>query len=222
MGLPNRSTATFWSSASEEGFTRILLIRHGRVAWNAKSAYTGWTDIPLDDRGLREAALTAERLKSVDISAVYSSDLSRARETARIIACPHDLRVEIEPDLKEINYGQWEGLGAAEIKSKFGEAVFKSWSDDPENVRIPGGETFGELRDRTAPAVDRIVAIHSSKTVAVVAHKSTNRVLICNWLGLGVNAYKRIEQDNSAINSAIFRGNRVVVETVNDVCHIRD
>jgi broad specificity phosphatase PhoE len=190
------------------------------VAWNARSAYAGWTDLPLDERGEYEAELVSSRLGEVDFAAVYSSDLVRARRTAEIIALPHGLEVCQDPDIREINYGEWEGLGEAEIRESYGDELFESWKADPENVRIPGGETFIELRDRAVPAVERIVAAHAGETVAVVAHKSVNRVLICAWLGLSVGRYKQMEQGNAAINSAVFDGNRVVLETVNDVCHI--
>lgn len=218
--MHRRSTATFWSSSSEGKDTRILLIRHGRVAWNAKSAYTGWTDVPLDECGREEAALVAQRLKTVNLAAVYSSDLCRARNTAEIIASQHPLGVEIEPNLKEVNYGEWEGLSIDEVKNAYGEVFYKSWADDPERVRIPGGETFGELRDRAVPAIKRIASLHPGGIVAIVAHRSVNRVLICHWLGLGVNSYKKIEQYNGAINSIAFRGNPAAIETVNDVCHV--
>lgn len=189
------------------------------MAWNAKSAYTGWTDIPLDERGEKEAGLVSNRLKSTQIAAVYSSDLCRAKRTAETIAKPYGLTVNTDIDLREINYGEWEGLGESEIRAAYGDAYFELWQSDPENVRIPGGETFLELQDRAVPAIERIVAAHPGETVAVVAHKSVNRVLICSWLGLPAGSYKQIEQDNVAINSAVFGGNRVVIETVNDVCH---
>jgi len=219
--LSNHSTATFWSAPVVwDDATRILLIRHGRVAWNAKSAYAGWTDLPLDEQGEIEAAMVAKRLKDVPLAAIYSSDLIRAKRTAEIIAETHGLVVSVEPDIKEINYGEWEGLSVDDIKRIYGDGILKAWKADPENVSIPGGETFRELRDRAAPALARIAALHKGQTIAVVAHRSVNRVLICHWLGIGVGRYKQIEQKNCAINSVVFIGNRVVVETVNDVCHI--
>jgi len=220
--LPGAGSATFWSQLGQQRTTRILLIRHGRVAWNARSAYTGWTDLPLDEQGEMEAGLLAGRLKAVRLSAVYCSGLVRAARTAEIIAGPRGLAVRLEPDVREINYGEWEGLGEDDIRRAYGDDLFDSWAADPENTRIPGGETFGELRDRAQPAVARIAARHPGETAAVVAHKSVNRVLICCWLGLPVGRYKQIEQENGAINAAVFDGNRVVVETVNDVCHVTE
>jgi alpha-ribazole phosphatase/probable phosphoglycerate mutase len=218
--LSRSNTATFWSSSADGTSTRILLIRHGRVAWNARAAYTGWTDLPLDERGEKEAMMVANRLKDTPIGAIYASDLNRARRTAEIIAEPHNLKVQVSINLREINYGEWEGLEISDVKSNYGEDVFNAWSRDPVNYRIPGGETFGELRDRAAPEVERIASTHPGQTVVVAAHRSVNRVLICHWLGLDVGRYKQIEQKNGAINSLLFNGNRVVIETVNDVCHI--
>lgn len=220
MNIPNRSTATFWSSGSRGKSTRVLLIRHGRVGLNARSARAGWTDVPLDEEGEREAMLVSDRLKSTDIAAVYSSDLIRARQTAEIIAEPHGLDVMTEPAIREINYGDWEELNMDDITAGYGADFIKSWMADSENVRIPGGETFGELRDRAVPAVTRIASSHPGRTIAIVGHRSLNRVLICHWLGLSIGRFREIEQANAAINSAVFDGNRVVLETVNDVCHI--
>jgi broad specificity phosphatase PhoE len=197
-----------------------LLVRHGRVAWNARSAYAGWTDLELDSRGVLEARLLSDRLQDAPLAAVYSSDLTRARVTGEIIAGPHGLAVNTVSDIREVNYGQWEGLAEADIRSQFGDRFFESWQADPENVLIPGGETFGEMRDRAQPAVERIAAVHPGQTAVVVAHKSVIRVLICSWLGLDLGMYKQIGQRNAAINSVLFQGNRVAVETVNDVCHL--
>jgi alpha-ribazole phosphatase len=219
--LSKGGTATFWSSAAQGESTRVLLVRHGRVAWNARAAYTGWTDLPLDDRGEAEAKLVADRLKKAEITAVYSSDLIRARSTAETIAKPHGITITIDPAIKEINYGEWEGLNEADIRERYGDKVFDAWKADPENVVIPGGETFGKLHDRVVPAVARIAASHPGETIVIVAHRSVNRVLICAWLGMKPGRYKEIEQGNAAINSAVFTGNRVVLETVNDVGHIR-
>lgn len=219
--MSHRSIATFWSSASRDKTTRVLLVRHGRIAWNARAARAGWTDVPLDEQGERESQLISDRLRSIEIAAVYSSDLGRARRTAEIIASPHGLDVRIDADLREINYGEWEGLEIDEIVRSYGEDAISDWIEDPANFRIPGGETFGELRDRAIPAMSRIAAAHRGETIVVVGHKSLNRVLICQWLGMDLSRYAQIEQKNAALNSAVFDGNRVVLETVNDVCHIR-
>lgn len=163
--------------------------------------------------------MVAERLKDASISAVYSSDLIRAKRTAEITAKRHGLDVTIEPGLREINYGEWEGLSIEDVKNTYGEDVFSAWAADPENVRIPGGETFGELRDRASAAMTKIASSHPGQTIAVVAHRSVNRVLICHWMGIAVGRYKQIEQKNGAINSVVLTKNRAVIETVNDVCH---
>jgi len=213
--------ASFPNYSPTSPATRILLVRHGQVEWNARAAYTGWTDIDLNDHGIWEAQVIADRLSHVPLTAVYSSDLIRAKRTADMIAERHNLKSIEDPNLREINYGLWEGLDAEEIISQFGQDAFERWKSDPENVEVPGGESFGMLRDRIVPAISKIAERHSGETAVVVAHKSVNRVLICYFLGLPVRRYKEIKQDNTAINSLLFEGNRVVVESVNDVCHIQ-
>ncbi len=216
------STATFWSSPAGGEKTRILLIRHGHVDWNTRSVYAGWANVELDARGKREARALAERLKATDLAAVYSSDLDRAHRTAEIIADPHGIDVSTVEGLREINCGECEGLTVSEIEEKYGRDAFNAWKTNPESHRIPGGETFGEMRDRARAEIERIAEAHRGQTVAVVAHKCVNRVLICEWLGLSIEHYREIEQQNTAINGIVVDGNRVVVETVNDVCHIAD
>lgn len=201
--------------------TRVYLIRHGRVKWNVDdAAYAGWTDTPLDETGVKQAEQLAYRLKDIDISAVYSSDMSRAVCTASEIACTHGLQVEIIPELREINYGEWEKVTRTEIRRRWGD-FYDRWLEDAEHVQIPGGETLAEVRDRALPAVERIVADHPDQTVAFVAHKTVNRMLICHWLDMDISRYREIGQYNSAVNIVKFIGNRVVIETVNDVCHLR-
>ena len=97
---------------------RLILVRHGSTAWNEEGKYQGTIDIPLSDRGRQEAEMVAERLRDEKIDAVYSSNLRRARETAEIIARPHGLPVQVIEELGEMNFGDWEGMTAQEIKDK--------------------------------------------------------------------------------------------------------
>ena len=124
---------------------RIILIRHGSTIWNEEGKYQGTIDVPLSDRGRQEAEMVAERLREEKIKAIYSSNLGRARETAEIIARPHGLPVQVIDELGEINFGDWEGLTAQEIKDKFGEQAYRTWLEDPVNADISGGDRITVL-----------------------------------------------------------------------------
>ena len=206
-------------STSKSG-GKLYLIRHGEVAWNRENSYIGSTDLPLNDDGRRQAGLLADRLKGIEFDAVYSSDLSRARETAEIIAERLGLSVVIVPALRELDYGDWEGMPEVELPKRYPQ-LFAEWRANPADVRTPNGETFGELRDRACSALHRIAEAHSDGNAIVVAHKSANRVILCCLMGIDINHYREIGQGNAALNVIERRSDgRMVVESANDTSHL--
>ena len=203
-----------------KSMSKIYLIRHGEVESNRKSAYVGSTDLALNDHGQHQAELAAEYLADKHISVVYASDLKRAYKTAEIIARRLGLTVTAVPELRELDYGDWEGAAEAEVPKLYGD-VFLEWRKNPVDVRIPGGETVGELRDRAYPAFCRIVDQHSDDNLVIVAHKTTNRTLLCCLLGVDPNNYRQIGQGNAAMNVIERRNDgRLVVDQINEGCHL--
>jgi len=200
---------------------KILLIRHGEVAWNKQACYTGWTDLPLTEKGLRQARRVAERLSSEPIEAVYCSDLQRAKVTAEIVAVPHRITPIIEQDLRELNYGEWEGVAETDLPTLYPD-LYAAWAARPAEIAVPQGESFSQLRDRVSGVVARIMAERPDGTVAVVGHKSANRVLLCQLFGIDINLYRRIGQDNGAINSISFTPDRAQIAALNDTCHMSE
>jgi broad specificity phosphatase PhoE len=138
--------------------TTLLLVRHGETDWNAAGRLQGHTDRPLNEYGHRQARELADRLAGDGIQAVYASDLSRARETAEIIAGRLGLEVITDPDLREKNWGSWEGLT----------------SDERARVEFEG-ESTEEHRERVLRAVKRIVEAHPGERVVVVTHGGSLR-----------------------------------------------
>lgn len=200
---------------------KLYLIRHGEVLWNReKPAYCGFTDLDLNEQGRAQAECLAERLAGVPLAAVYSSDLRRARDTAAAVARPHGIEPVADAGLREVNYGEWEGVSEEDVRAGWPQ-IYAAWKQDAENVQIPGGETFGELRERFVGAVTAILSRHPDDSVAIVAHKSSNRVFICTVLGLSPRDYRRIGQDNAALNILDFTGGGWRVDLVNDTCHRR-
>ena len=200
--------------------SRMYLIRHGEVEFNRKNAYVGSTDLPLNSNGRHQAELLGDYLADRQISAVYASDLKRAYETAEIIARRLDLTVTAVPELRELDYGDWEGVAEAEVPKLYGD-LFREWRKNPVEVRTPGGESVGELRDRAYPALCRIVEQVSGGNLVIVAHKTTNRTLLCCLLGVDPNNYRQIGQGNSAVNVIERRNDgRLVVDAVNETCHL--
>ncbi|MCL5058679.1 MAG: histidine phosphatase family protein [Actinobacteria bacterium] len=202
---------------------RVYLIRHGETIWNSQMKLQGHADIPLSERGLRQAAALAERLASRRMAAIYCSDLGRAVETARQVAAPHSLEVIPLRDLREMNFGEWEGLTFREITEKYGDMAMKWWSA-PLSIKVPGGEGLTELTARVVPAVRDIVERHSGDdSVAVVCHGGPVRCLVGTVLKMDLNNQWRIRQDNAALNILDFSDwDSGIVALLNDRSHLAE
>jgi broad specificity phosphatase PhoE len=150
--------------------TRIFLVRHGETDWNLTRRLQGHSDRPLNETGREQARSLAAQLATEEIEAVYSSDLSRAEETARIIAEARGLDVTTLPELRERHFGSWEGLTDEEIHQRFPEEIADGVLGD--------GESRGELDGRVLRALNRIADQHSESTVVVVSHGGPLRAVL--------------------------------------------
>lgn len=200
--------------------TRVIFVRHGETLWNHSKRYQGHSDIPLNEKGLQQAKMVAQRLKNESIRAVYSSDLTRAVQTAEAIAEPHSLQTVALPELREVNFGLWEGLRYEEIMAAWPEVLSAIYSR-PGTDRIPGGESFYEVQERTARGLKKCIAGHSEETIVIVSHGGTMRVLLCDALGLPIEKMWSLRQDSTGINIIEYFTDMTVVSLVNDTCHIK-
>jgi broad specificity phosphatase PhoE len=158
--------------------TEIWLIRHGQTDWNRAGRFQGHTDIPLNDRGVEQAHELAQKLANEHFAAIFSSDLSRARQTAEIVAA--SLHLSIHPDirLREIGQGTWEGLSLLEVQQKY--AVDLRQADEaPETSRAPGGESVLEVATRMQQAADEIARRYPTERVLIVSHGLAVSALYC-------------------------------------------
>lgn len=154
---------------------RLYLVRHGEAEGNRERRYIGWEDVPLSAAGRAQAGALARRLAGERLTAVWSSDLRRARETAEIIAAEHGLTVRADPGLREVNFGAWSGLTYAEMMLAAAGPV-SAWLADPERHAPPGGESLAELRRRA------LAALPLQDGALVVTHGGTLRALLSFWL----------------------------------------
>ena len=200
--------------------TRIYLVRHGQTAWNKEEIFRGRTDVPLNETGLREAQLAGEYFREMDIHAVYSSPLLRARETAQKIAEVQRLEVRPLQGIIDMCFGAWEGQSLKEVQEKDGER-FQQWKNGPHLVKIPGGETLDEVRERAMGALEDTIQSHSGKTLLFVSHRVVNKVILCSILGLDNSHFWQIGQDATAINLIQHRDGRYVLSLLNDACHLK-
>src|SRR5687768_8562436 len=137
--------------------TTLLLARHGETDWNRELRIQGSSDIALNELGRQQASALAQELADVPLDAIYSSDLSRARETAEAVAATHELQVRLDPRLRERAFGSWEGLTREDI------------AELPDRSRHDG-ESDDEVRERVLEAVQAIADAHPGEQVLVVAH----------------------------------------------------
>ncbi|MFB3886904.1 MAG: histidine phosphatase family protein [Thermodesulfobacteriota bacterium] len=198
----------------------VYLIRHGQTAWNKEEIFRGRADVSLNSVGLREAELVGEYLKGTEIHAIYSSPLSRARETARRIAQFFNLKVQFLEGINDMSFGRWEGHPLREIQITDRE-LYQQWREEPHLVRIPGGETLDEVRVRAMAALDQVAQYHHGKTVVLVSHRVVNKVIICGILGIDNSHFWQIGQDTAAINRIQFQEGRYVLSLLNEGCHLK-
>jgi alpha-ribazole phosphatase len=179
--------------------TLIFLLRHGEVVLAETRRFIGHLDVPLSERGERQCAAQAARLRAVPLAAVFSSDLARARRSGEIIGAPHGLAPVALPALREMAMGRWDGLTAEEIRAREPDA-FARWMAGVGAFAFPGGESVPDLVSRAWPALEAIAEAHRGAAVAVVAHGGTNRALLCRALGLGPGRLLTFGQDYAGLS----------------------
>jgi len=184
--------------------TRIFLIRHGATVLSKEDRFAGSSDVALSDEGWTQVRKLGVRLAAEKISAVYCSDMHRAIHTAESVASPHGLTPIQRPALREIDHGHWEGMIHKDVEKQFA-AEYQAWNDDPLLAAPPGGESGLSVLARSLPELRRIILDHDGQTVAVVAHKATNRLLLCSVLGIDPRLYRaRVSQDTACLNVLEF------------------
>ncbi|KNZ71191.1 phosphoglycerate mutase [Thermincola ferriacetica] len=203
-----------------DDMVRIYLVRHGETNWNKSLKYQGHKDVPLNDEGKKQAEKIGLRLAKEKIDAVYSSDLSRARETAAAIARHHNKQVITLREFRETNFGCWEGLTYVEIVAAY-EEVMLNWRKNPWQTKIPGGECLEEVVNRTNGMFWQLVEKHAGENIVIVAHGGTNRTIIAGILGMDFNDYWKLKQDNVCLNIIeVFPEKRAILCALNDTSHL--
>ena len=157
--------------------TTFYFVRHGESEANAARRFAGQSDSPLTERGRRQAETVAAELKPIRFDKVISSDLSRTRDTAEVIARTQGIPVEIVPELREIDVGEATGKPFDEV------AGLPQWKDNGF-VAWPGGETLDLVLARAKGAIDRLAQENPGRTICVVGHGGVNRILLSYFLGL--------------------------------------
>jgi len=197
---------------------RLILIRHGDLGDRRRGRYIGRTDAPLSAEGRRQAAALAGPLVRLpDGVSVFVSPLRRTRETAKF-ALGRGANFVVDTDLREIDFGRWEGMGFAEILAADPAAVDR-WAALAEDFAFPDGESIGNFRKRIAMAAGRIAA-DPAGTVVVITHGGVIRFLICHFLGLPDRAHLLFDVQPASISEIRIDGEKGVLTLLNNRHHL--
>jgi len=198
--------------------TRLILIRHAQSDYTLENRYCGFSDPPLNNRGRWQSKRMAAYLKNVSVNMVYSSDLRRAYETAKIVF--KNESIEKLTDLREMNFGIFEGLKYEEIIEKYPKH-YKDWTDNPIKVKIPEGETLESLSKRVREGLFLILSQHKDRKIALVTHGGPIRIILCDALRYDLEMFWQIEQEVCALNILYYSKESLpLVVKMNDVSHL--
>lgn len=199
---------------------RILLVRHGKTEWNGLSRFQGKSDIPLNDEGKCQAELLAARLEGWEPAAVFSSPLSRARETAEIIASRNPgVSPVLRENLAEMGFGTWESRSLHEIESADPES-FCRWKESPFECPPPGGESYNSVKSRVRSALDEILSEDGDRTVAV-SHGGILRMMLVLLLDLPPRQVWRMKISNCSATGIDVGKRGASLAFLNDDLHTR-
>jgi broad specificity phosphatase PhoE len=201
--------------------SRLFLVRHGESTWNWERRVQGQHDPPLSKRGRQQARELAARLRGHPLAGFYSSDLSRARETAEPLAESLGREPALLTGLREIALGQWEGKTREELQAEF-PAEWEAWSEKPSWDIVPGGEGARPFEQRVLATLAEIQAAHPIGDVICVTHGGVIQVLLGSVVApdQGSDGLFPFVIENCSLTVLQRTGLRTVVTAVNDVCHL--
>lgn len=199
--------------------TRLCVVRHGETAWNAEHRVQGQLDVPLNGTGLAQAGAIARALASEKFDAIYSSDLSRARQTAEPVSRLWGLPIKLEPDLRERHYGIFQKYTYAEVKVRFPEDYARFLARDPD-FNFRSGESLREFSDRSVKIISRIENQNRGKNIAVFTHGGVLDEIYRHIRGIPAGAPRDFSIPNCGINRLVHDGNTWSLESWADVAHL--
>ncbi len=203
LSLPERGAAT-----------RLVLVRHAEADEEMRGRCYGSLDVPLSAVGVRQAAGLGEALRDLHLAAVYASPLRRALDTAHVIAAAQGLQPVARADLRELSFGELEGMAYDDIAARHPE-TYRLWMEEPATARFPGGESLAELRGRVLPALASIRSDHEGEAVAIVTHGGVVRVALADVLGTAETAFFRLDVAAGGVTVVDWTEGVPVVRVVN-------
>jgi probable phosphoglycerate mutase len=199
--------------------TRFLVVRHGETTYGAQARFTGRIDVPLTERGGRQATAVAQRIESLAPSVVLTSPLQRCRDTADAIAAVSGASVVVDDRLLDGVLGEWTGLRVDEIEQGWPDE-FAAWRRDPAGVP-PGGESFSQIRDRVRPLMTEALSTYRGHTVVLVTHAAVAKMILTTALAVDPAVAYRVRVDTGSLSGlTVATDGSVVVWAVNETGHL--
>nr|WP_255666836.1 alpha-ribazole phosphatase [Halanaerobium polyolivorans] len=197
--------------------TELLLIRHGETEWNKKLIFQGQSDIELNERGRKNSKKNAEFLKMLSYDHIYCSDLKRAKKTARFIAREMGKEIIEAKEIRELNFGEWEGLGFKEIENKYPEE-FKAWKEDPLKNHPPGGEEVSKFNHRVNKFFNNIIKKHKGEKIIVVTHGGVIKTYLTEIIEVPPNRFWQFQIENNSLTEIKFFADSAILSKLNFLC----
>jgi len=181
---------------------KLILVRHGETGWVRQGRYQGSSDVPLNDRGLRQGRALASLFRVDPPFAVYSSELTRARQTAKLIGQSCGRRVRVDRRLNEVSFGRWEGKFHDQIAAQDPEAA-RRWYQARWSSRPPGGESLNSLKERVVAFLNELLEKFSNRSgsCVVVTHGGPIRMFLVRILQSPPNLFWSIQIDPASITT---------------------
>ncbi|MFI5266228.1 MAG: histidine phosphatase family protein [Chloroflexota bacterium] len=198
---------------------RLLLCRHAQTGFNAALRFQGQLDEPLSELGRQQAQLLAGRLAEESIDVAYSSDLARAYETATAALAGRPIPLRVDPRLREIAFGRWEGMTFAEIKDKYPDDV-AARDRDRVHFAMPGGESLSQLGRRVRGFLEDALPRHEGQSILFIAHGGTVNAVISTLLDIPLTSWWRLRNNNANLNVVHFTPAGPRLASFNDTCHL--
>ncbi|PZT70300.1 histidine phosphatase family protein [Streptomyces sp. SW4] len=200
--------------------TDFVLVRHGETPWHAENRYAGRTDVPLTERGLKQAAALGEWAAGQRLDAVLCSPLTRARLTAEPAAAALGLTPRVDERLYEVDFGRGEGMTRAEMAEEFPDAL-AAFLTDPVAHHLPGGEHPAAAAGRAVGCLRETARALPDGRVLVVAHSTLVRLVLCELLGIPLARYRQVFPvlRNGALTELRLREDRASLLSLNAPVH---
>lgn len=200
--------------------TTVYLVRHAEAEGNINETFQGMIDTDVTEKGHRQLDCLAERFRDIPITALYSSPLKRTRATADAVNRYHNLPIQLDASLVEINGGDWEGVAWADLPTRFPDA-YQDWQSNMSEFKAPNGETMQEVFARMQKAVCEIAAKHPGETIAVVSHGCALRNFLCFAANDPITKLCDVGwADNTAVSCVTYENGAVSLMFKNDASHL--